>query len=666
MIRNNMRSVVLGRLLLAYLTGIMLATYLPLKLLFVAIAFVLFTLSCFIQFYYAKKIKRFTFHWLNGLSLNIIFIFFGFLLHITHQEGLSKEHFAKKSYQKLKVVIVDNFSNNILNNRYLGKVIASDLQQNVQGKILIYTKDKTLTLGSILSLTSNTISFQKNRNPGEFNAQAYWNKKQVFHFVYLKNSDSVIGYKQLSYLKTNSLLIAYKFDSILKKHLLNDDSYKIASALLLGSRSGISEEVIADYSKTGTIHILSVSGLHVSVIFLVLNKILSLFNWGKTQLLKSIILISFVCLYAYITGLSPSVCRSAVMISFSIIGKQISHQSNPYNLIAGSAFFLLIIDPAYLFDIGFQLSYLAVLGIIYFYDAIYRILYFKNKLADQIWMLIAVSIAAQLSTLAMSLYYFHQFPNYFLIANLLAIPLSSIALYLGIALLALNPIPMLAKYIGIVLSKCIALMGYILHKISILPYALSYYYHIDSVAACLLIALLLCYSFYLIHHIKWMNWYGVGFSLLFFMNSCYIRNQESKTTHYLIHQKDSPCLLIKSTNQYTLVCSQNSNQIALNKLIQNFQKIGWHLTKLVWVKDQSLVRIHDKTFLFIAKPNPYRAIATINHQRVDYLLCAAYNLKGIKENVIQIISNKTLNISYLNSNKYYSTYDNGYKCILLP
>jgi sulfur relay (sulfurtransferase) DsrF/TusC family protein len=281
-------------------------------------------------------------------------------------------------------------------------------------------------------------------------------------------------------------------------------------------------------------------------------------------------------------------------------------------------------------------------------------------------MLIAVSIAAQLSTLAISLYYFHQFPNYFLLANLLAIPLSSIALYLGIALLALNPIPMLAKYIGIVLSKCIALMGYVLHKISILPYALSYYYHIDSVAACLLIALLLCYSFYLIHHIKWMNWYGVGFSLLFFMNSCYIRNQESKNTHYLIHQKDSPCLLIKSANQYTLVCSQNSNQIALNKLIQNFQKIGWHLTKLVWVKDQSLVRIHDKTFLFIAKPNPYRAIATINHQRIDYLLCAAYNLKGIKENVIQIISNKTLNISYLNSNKYYSTYDNGYKCILLP
>jgi competence protein ComEC len=193
----------------------------------------------------------------------------------------------------LKVVIVDDLSNNNLNNRYLGKVIASDLQQNIHGKILIYTKDKTLALGSILNITSPIISFQKNRNPGEFNAQAYWNKKQVFQFVYLKTSDSVIGIKQLSYLKTNSLFIAYKFDSILKKHLLNEESYKIASALLLGSRTGISEEVIADYSKTGTIHILSVSGLHVSVIFLVLNKILSLFKWGKTQLLKSIILISF-------------------------------------------------------------------------------------------------------------------------------------------------------------------------------------------------------------------------------------------------------------------------------------------------------------------------------------------------------------------------------------
>ena len=666
MIRNYMRSVVLGRLLLAYILGILLANYLPFNLQFIFIALILFSLSCYIQFYYSRKIKRFTFHWLNGISLNFIFIFFGFLLNITHQEALSKEHFSKKNYQMLKVVIVDDLSNNNLNNRYLGKVIASDLQQNIHGKILIYTKDKTLALGSILNITSPIISFQKNRNPGEFNAQAYWNKKQVFHFVYLKTSDSVIGIKQLSYLKTNSLFIAYKFDSILKKHLLNEESYKIASALLLGSRTGISEEVIADYSKTGTIHILSVSGLHVSVIFLVLNKILSLFKWGKTQLLKSIILISFVCLYAYITGLSPSVCRSAVMISFSIIGKQINHQSNPFNLIAGSAFFLLIIDPAYLLDIGFQLSYLAVLGIIYFYDAIYRLCYFENKFADQIWMLIAVSIAAQLSTLAISLYYFHQFPNYFLLANLLAIPLSSIALYLGIALLALNPIPFIAKYIGLVLSKCIALMGYILHKISILPYALSYYYHIDSAAACLLMALLLCYSFYLIHHIKWMNWFGAGFSLLFFIVICFMRYQEIKTINYVIHQKDSPCMLIKSSNQYTLVCSQNSNQIALNKLIQNFQKIGWHLTKLVWVKDQSLVCINGKNFLFMAKPNPYRPLTTIKDQKVDYLLCATSNLKGIKENAIQIISNKTLNTSYLNSIKYYSTYDNGYKCIPLP
>jgi hypothetical protein len=163
-----------------------------------------------------------------------------------------------------------------------------------------------------------------------------------------------------------------------------------------------------------------------------------------------------------------------------------------------------------------------------------------------------------------------------------------------------------------------------------------------------------------------MNWFGAGFSLLFFIVICFMRYQEIKTINYVIHQKDSPCMLIKSSNQYTLVCSQNSNQIALNKLIQNFQKIGWHLTKLVWVKDQSLVRINGKSFLFMAKPNLFRPLTSIKDQKVDYLLCATYNLKGIKENAIQIISNKTLNTSYLNSNKYYSTYDNGYKCIPLP
>ena len=163
MIRNQMRSVVLGRLLLAYITGILLATYLPFKIIIIVIVLILFALSCFIQFYYSQKIKRFTFHWLNGMSLNIIFIFFGFILHLTHQAGLSKEHFSKKKYQILKVIIVDDLSNNTLNNRYLAKVIANDLQQNVNGKILLYTKTINLALGSVLNLRSNTIYFQKNR-----------------------------------------------------------------------------------------------------------------------------------------------------------------------------------------------------------------------------------------------------------------------------------------------------------------------------------------------------------------------------------------------------------------------------------------------------------------------------------------------------------------------
>ena len=664
MLRNYMREVVLGRLLLAIITGIILATFLPFNLNWILCLGFIWILIILIHSYFAHRLKGFTFHWLNGFSINLIFIYCGCLLTYSIQNGLSPYHFSKQKVNNFTLIIKDDISNNSLNNRYLADILFINDIIKTHGKILIYTKTKKLQIGSILKIHANIIPFQKNRNPGEFNAQEYWKKKQVFHFLYLNENDTIIGLHAMSFLKANSLWIASKFDSILKKNLIDEESYRIASALLIGSRVGISEDVISDYSKTGTIHILSVSGLHVSIIFLVLNKFLSIFRWGKAKLLKTIILIGFVCLYAYITGLSPSVCRSAVMISFSIIGKQINQQSNPYNLIAGSALLLLIIDPFYLYDIGFQLSYLAVLGIIYFYQAIYELMCFQNKLLNQIWMLIAVSISAQLSTLPVALYYFHQFPNYFLLANLLAIPLSSIALYLGIALLAFNPISILSKYIGFVLSKCIGLMGYILHEISILPNSLSFYHHLNITSSILLFLAILCLSIYVIHHIKWFNYFGLFFVLIIAVNIFLtIRNEQEKLL-YVIHQNDSPGLIIKQSNHYTLICARSTNAIKLNRLIQNFNKIGWELDKLILVNNKSVVAYQECSYLFIDKIKNLHLYQL--KKPVDFLLCADY-LSNLPEKLaLHFITNKSLigkEKKHINS---YSTYDSGAQKSVIP
>jgi competence protein ComEC len=664
MLRNYMREVVLGRLLLAFIIGIVLASLLPFNLKWILCIGVIWVLVILIHSYFAHRLNGFTFHWLNGLSINLIFIYCGCLLTYSIQNGLSPNHFSKQKANNITLIIKDDISNNNLNNRYLADILFINDIKKTHGKILIYAKSKKLQLGSVLKINANIIPFQKNRNPGEFNAQAFWKKKQVFHFLFLNEKDTIIGFKALNFFKANSLWIAYKFDSILKKNLIDEESYRIASALLIGSRVGISEDVISDYSKTGTIHILSVSGLHVSIIFLVLNKFLSIFRWGKTKLIKSIILIGFVCLYAYITGLSPSVCRSAVMISFSIIGKQINQQSNPYNLIAGSALLLLIIDPFYLYDIGFQLSYFAVLGIIYFYQAIYELIYIENKLLNQVWMLIAVSISAQLSTLPMALYYFHQFPNYFLLANLLAIPLSSIALYLGIALLAFNPITIVSKYIGFVLSKCIGLMGYLLHKISILPNSLSFYHHLNLTSSILLFIAILCLSFYVIHHIKWFNYFGLFFVMILALNIFLtIRNEKEKLL-YVIHQNDSPSILIKQSNHYTLICTRSNNVIKLNRLIQNFNKIGWKLDKLIWVNNKSVVTYQRCNYLFLDK---IKNLHLYQHTKpVDYLLCADYLTHFPEKLALHFITNKSLIGIEKKHFNCYSTYDSGAQKSVIP
>jgi competence protein ComEC len=245
----------------------------------------------------------------------------------------------------------------------------------------------------------------------------------------------------------------------------------LASTLILGYRAELNKDIIEAYSKTGTMHVLSVSGMHVGIIFLVLTVLLK--PMDKTNLLKIVrilVILTTVWFYSMISGFSSPVCRAAIMISFIVIGKAFNRNQNSYNLIAISAFFLLLYNPFYLFDVGFQLSYLAVCGLIYFQPKIYQSLYFKNKLADYAWSYSALSVAAQLATFPLSLYYFHQFPLYFLLSNLLIVLPVTIIMYSGILLLMI-PFDSILIPLGKFLSGLINFTNEILFRIENLPFA---------------------------------------------------------------------------------------------------------------------------------------------------------------------------------------------------
>jgi len=179
--------------------------------------------------------------------------------------------------------------------------------------------------------------------------------------------------------------------------------------------------------------------MHLGLIYVMLIWIFSRIPYLKrSSILRIIFVLSCLWLFALLTGGSASILRSAVMFSCIIIGENFSRRASIYNSLAASAFILLCYNPFYLWDVGFQLSYLAILGIVILQKPIYNLFFIKNKSLNKLWKLTAISLAAQTFTFPICLYYFHQFPTIFLFTNLITVPLSTVILFVEIFLIALG------------------------------------------------------------------------------------------------------------------------------------------------------------------------------------------------------------------------------------
>lgn len=226
------------------------------------------------------------------------------------------------------------------------------------------------------------------------------------------------------------------------------------------------------YSNTGVVHIIAISGLHIGLIYWLLNWLLNpITKYKNLYWPKPVLIVAGLWIFSLVAGGSPSVLRSAVMFSFIVVGQNISRKISVYNSLAASAFLLLCFNPYWLWDVGFQLSYAAVLSIIIFMKPVYNCLFIQNKILDAVWKLNAVTLSAQILTLPICLYYFHQFPNFFLITNLIAVPLSSIILLGEILLCAGFMLPAIANKIGLLLHWMIWLMNTFIELIGGLPFS---------------------------------------------------------------------------------------------------------------------------------------------------------------------------------------------------
>ncbi|SDL69243.1 competence protein ComEC [Daejeonella rubra] len=427
-----------------------------------------------------KKHKLYRRGWLFGMLIHFYLAILAYGLTVHFSGRFDPSHFSGLKSKSLFVKIISEpkLSSGIV--RFESEVIAvySDkFIQNSRGKLLIALRMDTLKVinlnyGDIFLIPAKYEEVESSYNPGEFDYKSYLKDKQIYFQIFLQ-ADQVKNILRNAGNPIISFALSLRQDLVKKfyRYIPDQEASSLASTLILGYRADLNKDLIEAYSKTGTMHILSVSGMHVGIVFLVLSFLLKPMNrTRKLILIRAIIIITLIWFYSLLTGFSPSVCRSALMLSFVVLGKAMNKNQNTYNLIAISAFFLLLYDPYYLFDVGFQLSYLAVTGLVYFHPIIYNAFYIKNKLLDHVWSYCALSIAAQLATFPLSLYYFHQFPMYFLISNLLIVLPVAVIMYAGIAF-SIIPYPLIIHPLGKFLNWLINFTNGILYKIEQLPFS---------------------------------------------------------------------------------------------------------------------------------------------------------------------------------------------------
>ncbi|MBX9851042.1 MAG: ComEC family competence protein [Cytophagaceae bacterium] len=368
--------------------------------------------------------------------------------------------------------------------------------QRAEGKIILYIDKKNfqkLSYGDILLVKGSPEETKAPANPEEFDYKKYLYFNHILHQDFIKAKDySLIQHNPDNLVTLVSFMVSEEADHSLRKFISGDNEYKIASALILGIKNNIENDLKNAYSSTGTMHILAVSGLHVALILQILSISMGWMTFSrKTKKLLPFAIIILLWFYAFITGLSASVLRAVLMFSLIILAKAFERNTNIYNTLACSAFILLLCDPFFIMDVGFQLSYIAVLGIVYFHPRIYAWYKSKNYWYDKIWMITSVSIAAQLATFPLGLLYFHQFPLSFLLSNLIAIPLSFFVLYLGVILLIFQWVPVLNSLTGWLTEKLIWLMNKIILLIEQIPFSAITNIDIDIAETILIYAFII-------------------------------------------------------------------------------------------------------------------------------------------------------------------------------
>ncbi len=625
----------LFRVLLPMILGIIGGNYFQST--YISIIIILLLFGVFVSWIFRPQIlRKYKIRYITGIIISILFLLFGFQLIWIRSDINNENHYSNTdSISHLLIQIDEPLQEKKKTYKTIAKIKAVYKSNNTtmkmaSGKILLYFSKEnlpTLEYGDELMVKNKLQKVMSFGNPYEFNYANYLQRQDIYDQAYLIRTDWIKTEQNspnliiLAGLKVRTLLL-----NILKDFHLEEAEFAVASAILLGYDEYLDQDLRQLYAGSGAMHILCVSGLHVGIIFLIFNTIFGFIKkWKYGIFFHAFLLIIIIWMYALVTGLSPSVSRAATMFSFLSIGGMMNRKTSTYNSLAASAILLLIINPYLLFHIGFQLSYMAVLAILFIQPHLSSLIETPYWLGQKTRDLIAVSISAQLGTFPLAIYYFHQFPNYFIITNLIVIPLSFIILFAGFSNILVYAIGLGNSLLGSLTTKLLYYpllsLNSSIEFINELPMAVSrhlYFTKFDTLSVYLIIlflALSLIYRKY-----KYLSFTFI-FLIALLTSSSWLRYQASNKSDITIYHIPKYSLIDLSLGRNSLLIGDSAllfdSTISYDRYYQEN-----HLHKRI--KNQTIIPFQDmapidNAFCFISENYIY-------HNRKRLLIVDENNL----------------------------------------
>ncbi|WP_293895768.1 ComEC/Rec2 family competence protein [Flavobacterium sp.] len=460
----------LSKIFIGFLSGLLLYRIVNSNAIFVFSCLVFGLAALFISSYYIRK-KCFKIFF--GFFVFIVSFLFGISTALINKENSNAFHYTKQitEYDKvhnLDLLLIEKLKNTKKNNRYVSLVRVIDTKISFGKVILNIAKEdtpKNLKIGAQLNVTGTIFTNKNPSNPNMFDYGKYLENQEIYAQMYTKPNQIKIGHYEpglwACFSNFRETIISNLEHSAIGKEELN-----VLNALILGQQQDISPEILKDYQYAGAVHVLSVSGLHIGFILMFITFLLKPINNSKKgSLFKLLIIVLSLWSFAILTGLSPSVIRSVTMFSFLAIGIHLRRTVNIYHTLLVSMLLILLFKPSFLFDVGFQLSYLALFFILWLQPILSKIWQPKNKIIKYFWDIITVSFAAQIGAMPLSIYYFHQFPGLFFVTNLIILPLLGIIMAVGVIAVLIatfHTVPVfIAKSIGFLMGFLNAVIHFV-------------------------------------------------------------------------------------------------------------------------------------------------------------------------------------------------------------